>query len=105
MRDGEKERRYRVPVYEFVCENCGPFEQRRPFAEAGDPMACPSCGDEARRVYSMPNTRRMAAPLFGAMNRAEKSAHEPDVVRRPSEGAASRREHHHGHGRPWTLGH
>jgi putative FmdB family regulatory protein len=104
-RNGRGERRDEVPVYEFVCEDCGPFEQRRSFAEAGDPIACPSCGREARRVYSMPNTRRMPTALSGAMDRAEKSAHEPEVTRRPVGGTGSGKGHHQSHGRPWTLGH
>lgn len=94
-----------MPIYEFICESCGPFERRRPFAEAGDPMACPACRSEAGRVYSVPNTRKMPTALSGAINRAEKSAHEPDVVRRPSESTASRGGQRQGHGRPWTLGH
>ena len=100
------EGRDEVPVYDFVCEGCGPFEQRRSFAEAGNPMACPSCGGEARRVYSMPNTKRMPTALSGAMDRAEKSAHEPEVVRRPEGGTTtSGKKHRHSHGRPWALGH
>jgi putative FmdB family regulatory protein len=73
-----------VPVYEFVCEDCGPFEQRHSFTEAGAPIACPSCGRKARRVYSVPSIKRMPAALSGAMGHAEKSAHEPQVVRRPT---------------------
>ena len=76
-----------MPIYDFVCEDCGPFEQRRSFAEASDPMACPSCEREAGRVFSMPNTRSMPTALSGAMDRAEKSAYEPAVVRRPAGGA------------------
>ena len=94
-----------MPVYEFVCEDCGPFEQQRSFAEAGEPMACPSCGCEARRVYSMPNTRRMPAALSSAMDRVEKSTHEPEVAQRPVGGTGSGKGYHHSHGRPWTLGH
>ena len=92
-----------MPVYDFLCEHCGPFERWRPFAEAGEPMACSSCGRGARRVYSVPNTRRLPSALSGALDRAEKSAHEPDVVRRRV--AEAGRGHHHGQGRPWTLGH
>ena len=92
-----------MPVYEFVCEDCGPFEQRRSVAEAGDPMACPSCGREARRVYSMPSTARMPSALSGALDHAEKSAHEPDVVLRRVGGTTSGQEHRQG--RPWALGH
>jgi putative FmdB family regulatory protein len=95
-----------VPVYEFVCDDCGPFEQRRSLAEAGDQMACPSCGREARRVYSMPNSRKMPAALSAAMARAEKSAHEPEVNQRPAGGqTSSGKKFQHSHGRPWTLGH
>ena len=94
-----------MPVYDFFCRDCGPFEQHRSFAEAGEPMACPSCGRETRRVYSVPNIRRMPAALSGAMDRAEKSAHEPEVVRRPAGGRRDWQGHHHSHGRPWTLGH
>jgi putative FmdB family regulatory protein len=95
-----------VPTYDFVCEGCGPFEQRRSFTEAEEQMACPSCGGGARRVYSMPNTRRMPDTLSGAMNRAEKSAHEPEVIQRPAGGgASSNKKHQHTHGRPWALGH
>ena len=66
---------------------------------------------EARRVYSAFGISRTPAPLSRAMERSEKSAHEPEILRRPS-GAAkvSGRgpKHSHGsgrsHGRPWTLG-
>src|ERR687896_410375 len=85
-----RERRHEVPVYAFICDDCGPFEQRRSFTEAGDPMGCPSCGRETRRVYSMPNTRKISAVLSGAMDRAEKSAHEPEVMRRPAGGTGKR---------------
>ncbi len=96
----EMEGRNGVPVYDFVCEPCGPFEQRRSFAEASDPAICPSCGKEARRVYSMPSTRRMPVGLSRAMDRSEKSAYEPEVVRRPVGSAASGHKHSHSHGRP-----
>ena len=93
-----------MPIYDFVCGDCGGFEQRRPFAEASNPTTCPSCGKEARRVYSMPGTRKMPAGLSKAMDRAEGSAYEPEVVRRPVGGTSSAK-HHHSHGRPWALGH
>jgi putative FmdB family regulatory protein len=94
-----------VPIYNFVCEDCGPFEQRRPATESGTPAACPLCRGEARRVYSMPNTRRMPTAISGAINHAEKSAHEPKVIQRSLGSASSGKKHQHGHGRPWALGH
>ena len=54
----------------------------------------------------MPNTRRMPGALSGAMNRAEKSAHEPEVIQRPAGGgASSNKKQQHTHSRPWALGH
>jgi len=54
----------------------------------------------------MPNTRRMPTALSGAMDRAEKSVHEPEVVQRPAAGGASSgKKHQHSHSRPWALGH
>ncbi|CAA9459305.1 MAG: hypothetical protein AVDCRST_MAG37-3509 [uncultured Rubrobacteraceae bacterium] len=95
-----------MPIYDFVCEDCGPFEQRRSAAESDAPAACPSCEGGAKRVYSMPNTSRMPTALSGAMNRAEKSAHEPEVIQRPAGGGTSSgKKHQHNHGRPWALGH
>ena len=88
-----------MPVYEFLCGECGPFEQRRSFAEAGDPMRCPSCGEETRRVYSMPATKNVPTAFSNAMHRAEKSADEPEVARRPAGGTRYHPGHggHHGH--------
>lgn len=95
-----------MPIYDFVCGDCGGFEQRRSFADASDAAICPSCGKGASRVYSMPNTRKTPAGLSGAMDRSEKSAYEPEVVRRPVGGTSTPvKERRHSHGRPWTLGH
>jgi putative FmdB family regulatory protein len=87
-----------VPLYEFLCESCGPFEEWRSFAEAGNPIMCPSCGEEARRIYSMPNTSRMPAALSNAMHRAEKSAHEPEVVRHPAGSTLPGKKYRPSHG-------
>jgi putative FmdB family regulatory protein len=90
-----------VPNYDFVCEKCGPFEQRRSFAEASNPMMCPSCEEEAKRVSSMPATTRMpAATLLNAVHRAEKSAHEPRVVRQPANGTWPGKRYRPSYGRP-----
>jgi putative FmdB family regulatory protein len=87
-----------VPTYEFLCEDCGTFEQQRSFVEASDPLACPSCGLAARRVYHMPATRKMSAALSNVMNRVEKSTHDPEVVRRPEGDTLPSTRYHPGHG-------
>jgi len=87
-----------VPNYEFLCEECGTFEQRRSFAEAGARMRGTSCGHLAGRVYSMPAIRKAPSPLSKAVNRAEKSAYEPGVVRQPEGAALPGKRFHPGHG-------
>jgi putative FmdB family regulatory protein len=87
-----------VPYYEFLCKDCGPFEERRSHAEVGGPMACPACGEEARRVYSVPSTRRIPAGLSNAMHRVEKSAHEPDLARKAAGETWPGTRFHPGHG-------
>lgn len=88
-----------MPTYEFLCEDCGSFEKHRSFQEASDPMTCPSCGEEARRVYSMPATGKAPTAFSNAMHRAEKSAYEPEVARQPAGGVKYRSGHggHCGH--------
>jgi len=95
-----------VPVYEFSCEACGPFETLRPSEEAGEPMRCPTCGSSARRVYSAPGLTRTPAAVAAAHFRNERSVHEPEVVRRsaPEEPSPAPKPRH-GHGRPWQIGH
>jgi hypothetical protein len=51
----------------------------------------------------MPNTKRVPAGLSKAMDRAEKSAHEPETVRRRVGGDGGKTCH--SHGRPWQVGH
>ena len=90
-----------MPIYEFLCGECGSLEERRSFEEAGNQAVCPGCRTTAQRVYSMPNLRTTPAALSNAMNRAEKSAHEPEVVRRPEGGALPGKRYlpsHGGHG-------
>ena len=94
-----------MPNYEFLCEGCGRFEQRRSFAEADDPMTCPSCGYLADRIYSMPAIRKAPSTLSKAMNRAEKSAYEPGVVRQPEGAALPGKRYHPGHGGHHGHGH
>jgi len=40
-----------MPVYEYYCEACdGIFEALRPMREAGDPVPCPVCDRDGRRI-------------------------------------------------------
>ena len=94
-----------MPIYEFLCGECGSLEERRSFEEAGNPAVCPACGTTAQRVYYMPNLRTTPAALSNAMDRAEKSGHEPRVVRRPEGGALPGKRYRPSHGGHGGHGH
>jgi putative FmdB family regulatory protein len=82
-----------MPLYDFDCAGCGPFEQWRP---ASEPTAdCPACGAPARRRYAAFAVTRPGAPLRRAREREEKSAHAPEVVSKPT--GRPLHLHHHGH--------
>lgn len=53
-----------MPVYEFVCQVHGRFEQFKPMSCCAEPQVCPQCEVLARRVFSLPviklvETRRL----------------------------------------------
>lgn len=55
-----------MPVYEYRCPACGPFDVRRGFEQAVQPAPCPTCSSPARRVYTAPATRSRSGPFAGA---------------------------------------
>ena len=55
-----------MPVYEYRCQPCGPFDQRRGVAEATAPASCPTCAQPAARAYTPPGGRRAGGVLTGA---------------------------------------
>ena len=72
-----------MPVYDYLCETCGPFTDMAPMAAFATPLACPDCGASAPRAI-------LAAPMFNGMNGSartahatnEKNAHAPDTTAR-----------------------
>ena len=73
-----------MPVYEYTCETCGPFELWLSTVEVSSPRTCPTCDAPARRHFTPPGVARMPAPMRAARDREERSAHAPDVVGAPS---------------------
>jgi putative FmdB family regulatory protein len=70
-----------MPAYEYRCDQHGVFEITRPLGMAPKSACCVVCSSEASRVYSVPVVRSGSrTALFAAMDHAEKSRHEPDVV-------------------------
>ena len=97
-----------MPAYEFFCERCGPFELRRSFNEVHHAASCPTCQSNARRVYTPLGLVKTSVPLTRALDRAQKSAYEPEMIKRRSSTGENRTQgsaSHSHNGRPWQIGH
>jgi putative FmdB family regulatory protein len=70
-----------MAIYEYRCERDGAFELARPLGAQPPSSPCPVCSGEARRVFSAPMLKRAPRALVAALDHAEKSRTEPEVVR------------------------
>ncbi len=57
-----------MPVYEYLCNDCGPFTDMRPMAECDAPQDCPQCESASPRVI-------LTAPNFFCMPSDKRKAH------------------------------
>jgi putative FmdB family regulatory protein len=81
-----------VATYEYRCEQDGVFEVMRPLGTAPALVGCPACGQAARRMISAPMLRTGTHSAWtAAIDRAEKSRFEPEVVSAPPSHGARRR--------------
>jgi putative FmdB family regulatory protein len=71
-----------VATYEYRCDDCGCFEQRMAMGTATASAACPTCGRDAKRIFSVPMTNRTPKPLATMLAREEASRDYPEVVDR-----------------------
>ena len=116
-----------MPLYDYLCEQCGPFSARVPMSHSGSPLACPDCSLPSPRTISAPQLNLMSPLRRRIDSRNEKSAHAPEFVHRSAHGdrgACAHRGGHshapghshgsrHSHGsahshapaRPWMVGH
>ena len=70
-----------VALYEYRCEQDGVFEVSRPIGTAPTSVTCSVCGSEARRILSLPTIKSgTRAAWTAAVDRADKSRYEPEVV-------------------------
>ncbi len=58
-----------MPLYDYLCETCGPFEAMTPMSRFAEPHACPDCAAESPRVM-------LTAPSFSTLATATRRAHE-----------------------------
>ena len=77
-----------MAIYEYRCDTDGVLEITRPIGTAPATIVCEACSSEARRVFSAPMLRSPAREVMAALDHAEKSRDEPEVVTSiPSAGA------------------
>ena len=70
-----------MPVYEYLCNDCGPFTDMRPMAECDDPQACPNCESSSPRVIlTAPNFFCMPSETRKAHAVNERSTHAPQTL-------------------------
>lgn len=70
-----------MPLYDYQCDAHDRFELRQPMGAASDQAACPHCGASARRMPSAPRiVTRGHGAWTAAIDRADKSRYEPEVV-------------------------
>jgi putative FmdB family regulatory protein len=89
-----------MPIYEYDCAACGPFEELRDLRLAGEPVPCPECAGMAPRAFSL----SVGVSRGGAAERALR-----DRVGDAQPRTETRKVHashaHGGNGRPWMIGH
>lgn len=66
-----------MPVYDYCCEDCGPFEKMAPLSLASEDTNCPSCVKKAPRYITAPFLASTARNGIVASERNERAQHEP----------------------------
>lgn len=97
-----------MPLYEYACEACGPFEAWSTMDKAAAPCRCPDCDRTGSRQIAAPMLAAMNGTLRNALERADRSSSEPAVVSRNHLGNCGCRMCGSGKAvgsRRWALGH
>lgn len=75
-----------MPLYDYMCPECGPFEALAPMSSSAAPCTCPDCSVPSPRVI-------LTAPAISAMAGSTRRAHETN-----ERSADSPKRSAHGHG-------
>src|SRR6202000_1826826 len=71
----------KMPVYDYLCKECGPFTEMRPMAECDEPQDCPQCaGVSPRAILTAPNFFCMPSDRRKAHATNERSANAPKTL-------------------------
>jgi len=70
-----------MAIYEYRCAEHEAFELLLPLGTAPADAPCPTCGASAHRVFSVSMVKTGSrGAVFDAIERADRSRHEPEVV-------------------------
>lgn len=69
-----------MTVYAYRCPYCSEIEVTFPIGTASAAVRCPDCGAVSLRMFSAPMLARSPDAVSTLLQRAERSAHEPEVV-------------------------
>ncbi|MCK0089786.1 zinc ribbon domain-containing protein [Rhodococcus sp. HNM0563] len=69
-----------MPLYDFRCAECGPFDASIPMNDVGPSTACPSCGQHAPRAITAPRLGRGSSTAMRLHDATARTASEPGVV-------------------------
>ena len=70
-----------MPVYAYLCAECGPFTAMRPMAECEMPSECPACAGTASRVLlTAPHCSTLSTERRVAHATNERSVHAPKTL-------------------------
>ena len=89
-----------MPLYDYNCDRCGPFEVWHKMADTAVPRNCPECTVVASRIFTAPNISLGSGSLLNKVGSSE-----PRLVKRQSEPAKPVNQSAKTGGRPWMLGH
>jgi putative FmdB family regulatory protein len=70
----------RMATYAYRCDRDGDFDVSRPIGAAARKSLCPVCNREAARVFRAPMLSLAPRALVAAIDRAEKTSDEPEMV-------------------------
>ena len=69
-----------MALYEYRCDQDGPFDVTLPLGSAPESTACPVCAGDSRRVFTSPAMKTLNRDLSRALDHEEKTRTDPDVV-------------------------
>ncbi len=86
-----------MPVYDYDCQSCGPFNELQTVDRAGEPVPCPRCGAPSPRAFTtMPRLSNLTAERREAYATNERAREVPLSVDQWKENQ-ERRNHKRGH--------